>query len=179
MSEQSNYQYQNSQAAPQQTQVQQTQQAQYQQYYQQQAQYQQPQQTQYQQQYYQQTQAQQYQQYYQQPQAAAPVAQGKWNWGAFFYNIVFGVGCHAGLCWLMLIPVFNVVWIFVCGAKGEQWAWDSGKFGSEIEWRAAMKTWNRAGILQLILVAISIVLSIVFAASLAALAESLMYSFMY
>ena len=41
-----------------------------------------------------------------------------WNWGAFMYNIFWGIGNKSYLPLLCLIPVFNLVWIFVCGFTG-------------------------------------------------------------
>ena len=41
----------------------------------------------------------------------------KWNWGAFMMNIMWGIGNKSYLTLLCLIPLFNIIWIFVCGAK--------------------------------------------------------------
>ena len=46
-----------------------------------------------------------------------------WNWGAFMFNIAWGIGNNSYLTLLCLIPLFNLVWIFICGAKGNEWAW--------------------------------------------------------
>ena len=40
-----------------------------------------------------------------------------WNWGAFIYNIFWGIGNKTYLPLLCLIPVFNLVWIFVVALK--------------------------------------------------------------
>lgn len=97
-----------------------------------------------------------------------------WNWGAFFFNILFGFANKAWLTFLCFIPVFNIVWIFVCGAKGEKWAWESGEFNNEESFRATMRSWNRAGILQLILVVISLVICLIaYASIMAVLAKAL------
>lgn len=44
----------------------------------------------------------------------------KWNWGAFSLNILWGIGNKTYLPLLCLIPFFNLVWIFVCGIKGNE-----------------------------------------------------------
>ncbi len=82
-----------------------------------------------------------------------------WNWGAFMFNIVWGIGNKTYLPLLCLIPLFNIVWIFVCGFKGNEWAWQSGNFLHEDidTFKAIQKTWNRAGFVWFI-VAIAIVL---------------------
>lgn len=33
-------------------------------------------------------------------------------------NIMWGIGNKSYLTLLCLIPLFNIIWIFVCGAKG-------------------------------------------------------------
>lgn len=81
----------------------------------------------------------------------------KWNWGAFTQNILFGFANKAWLTFLCFVPLLNIVWIFVCGAKGEKWAWESGEFANEQTFRAVMKSWNRAGLLCLIIFVVVIV----------------------
>jgi hypothetical protein len=80
----------------------------------------------------------------------------KWNWGAFSFNMIWGIGNHAYLTLLCLVPFLNIIWIFVCGANGNRWAWESGKFKNVEEFLAVQKTWNRAGlfvfILQIVLI---------------------------
>lgn len=73
-----------------------------------------------------------------------------WNWGAFTFNIIWGIGNKTYLPLLCLIPVFNLVWIFVCGAKGNEWAWQSGNYRSVEEFKQVQKTWNIAGIAKFI-----------------------------
>ena len=75
----------------------------------------------------------------------------KWNWGAFCFNIFWGIGNHAYLTLLCLVPFLNIVWIFVCGASGNKWAWQSGEFKSVEEFLAVQKTWNRAGLVSFII----------------------------
>lgn len=74
----------------------------------------------------------------------------KWNWGAFIFNIYWGIGNYSYLPLLCLIPLFNFVWMFVCGFKGNEWAWKSGKFSNVEDFLAAQETWNRAGIASFI-----------------------------
>lgn len=69
----------------------------------------------------------------------------KWNWGAFMFSYLWGIGNHATLTLLCLIPVFQWVWWFVCGAKGNEWAWKSGKFKDLETFKAVQETWNNAG----------------------------------
>ena len=45
-----------------------------------------------------------------------------WSWGAFIFSLPFGLGNRAYLTLLVLVPLLNFVWMFVCGAKGHEWA---------------------------------------------------------
>ncbi|MGL5901015.1 MAG: ribonuclease G, partial [Lactobacillaceae bacterium] len=50
-----------------------------------------------------------------------------------------------------LIPLFNVVWIFVCGFKGNEWAWQKGDYKDVETFKAVQSTWNRAGLVNFII----------------------------
>lgn len=73
-----------------------------------------------------------------------------WNWGAFMYNIFWGVGNKTYLPLLCLIPLFNIIWVFVCGIKGNEWAWKKGDYKDTETFLAVQKTWNRAGVFQFV-----------------------------
>jgi len=84
-----------------------------------------------------------------------------WNWGAFMYNYLFGFANHAYLTFLIFIPMLNIIWIFVSGAMGASWAWNSGKFKNAETFNAVMESWNRAGLLMLIVTAVTMVLTFI------------------
>lgn len=73
-----------------------------------------------------------------------------WNWGAFAYTIFWGIGNKTYLPLLCLIPVFNFVWAFVCGFKGNEWAWQKGNYKDVETFKAVQSTWNRAGLANFI-----------------------------
>ena len=77
----------------------------------------------------------------------------KWNWGAFMLNIYWGIGNKTYLTLLCLIPVFNFVWMFVCGFKGNEWAWKSNNYSNTKEFFLVQDTWNRAGFVTFIIFA--------------------------
>jgi len=81
-----------------------------------------------------------------------------WNWGAFMFSWIFGFANRAWLCFLCFVPLLNIVWVFVSGAKGEKWAWESGTFEDERSFRATMKSWSRAGLLIFIITVVVVVL---------------------
>jgi hypothetical protein len=68
-----------------------------------------------------------------------------WNWGAFLLNWIWAIGNNAWLGLLALIPYFNIIWIFVLGAKGTEWAWRSKRWDSIEHYRRTQKTWAIVG----------------------------------
>lgn len=88
-----------------------------------------------------------------------------WNWGAFMYNIFWGIGNKTYLPLLCLIPLFNIVWIFVVGFKGNSWAWQKGNYKDVETFKAVQATWNRAGLVQFIISIAGVVLYVLFFAS--------------
>jgi hypothetical protein len=85
------------------------------------------------------------------PYLTVPPEIKKWNWGAFMFNWIWGIGNHAYMALLCLVPCFGVIWMFICGAKGNEWAWKSGEFRNVEIFLAVQKTWNRGGLVQFIL----------------------------
>ncbi|WP_101773834.1 ribonuclease G [Peptostreptococcus faecalis] len=73
----------------------------------------------------------------------------KWSWGAFTLSFYWGIGNKAYLALLTLIPVFNLIWMFVCGIKGRKWAWNNYKEGNLETFLEIQKTWDRAGLVTL------------------------------
>ncbi|MEN2369606.1 ribonuclease G [Leuconostoc lactis] len=73
-----------------------------------------------------------------------------WNWGAFIYNIFWGIGNKTYLPLLCLIPVFNLVWVFVCGFKGNEWAWQKSDYQDVDTFKAAQKSINWTIFIQLL-----------------------------
>lgn len=95
-----------------------------------------------------------------------PKAVKGWNWGAFMNNIFWGIGNKTYLPLLTLIPVFNIVWIFVVGFKGNEWAWQKGDYQDVATFKAVQATWNRAGLVQFIIAIVIWVLYMLVFASL-------------
>lgn len=87
-----------------------------------------------------------------------------WNWGAFMFSLYWGFGNKAYLALLTLIPIFNIVWIFVCGFKGNEWAWRAGNYRDVQEFKAVQATWNRAGLVYFIILLITVGIFVLLAA---------------
>lgn len=108
----------------------------------------------------------------------------KWNWGAFMFNIWWGIGHKVYLPLLCLIPLFNIVWVFFCGAKGNQWAWETGQYATPAECIRHQASWNRAGFVAFfvyiaILILYFIIFAIAGAAIMAALGSGGYYNYYY
>lgn len=107
---------------------------------------------------------------------SVPAEVKRWNWGAFWFNIYWGFGNRTYLPLLCLIPVFNIVWVFVCGFKGNAWAWQNGNYRkADLEHFLQLQhTWSRAGIFAFIFqVVLGIVLYAIYAVVLVAVFSQL------
>ena len=74
-----------------------------------------------------------------------------WNWGAFFLNWIWGIGNSTWIAFLMFIPLFNFVWIFILGAKGSKWAWQNKKWESVEHFKSVQKKWAFWGLIIFII----------------------------
>jgi len=81
-----------------------------------------------------------------------------WNWGAFFLNWIWGIGNNSLIALLCLVPIVNLVMIFVCGAKGNEWAWRNKRWQSIEHFKRVQKNWATVG---LILFVIGIIIYII------------------
>lgn len=64
-----------------------------------------------------------------------------WNWGAFFLNWIWGVVNETYIALLMLVPLVNVVMIFVLGAKGNEWAWRNTRWRDVAHFKRVQRLW--------------------------------------
>lgn len=92
----------------------------------------------------------------------------KWNWGAFMMPVIWGFGNKSYLPLLTLIPVFGFIWVFIVGAKANQWAWQNNQYRDVEEFTRVQETWNRAGFVIILLYIIAFILFFVFFGSIAA-----------
>ncbi len=76
----------------------------------------------------------------------------KWNWGAFVLTAVWGTYHGVWRSLLIFIPFFNIIWFFVLGAKGSEWAWQRNKYKSIEDFKVSKKRWDRAGIIILLII---------------------------
>ncbi|MFC1991407.1 hypothetical protein ACFLVC_01570 [Chloroflexota bacterium] len=48
--------------------------------------------------------------------------------GAYLLDVIWGAGNNVWWSLLLFIPFFDIVWIFVMGVKGSEWAWQSKRW---------------------------------------------------
>ena len=68
----------------------------------------------------------------------------RWNWGAFGFTWLWGIFNGTWIALLALIPVVNVVMVFVLGAKGSEWAWRNKRWESVEHFRRVQRRWGIA-----------------------------------
>lgn len=78
--------------------------------------------------------------------AAIPPELDRWNWGAFFLNWIWGIGNSTFIALLALIPIVNLVTIFVLGARGSRWAWQNRAWRDAEHFRRTQRNWAIAGL---------------------------------
>lgn len=69
----------------------------------------------------------------------------RWNWGAFFLNWVWGIFNKSYFALLALIPYLGIIWAFVCGLKGNEWAWENNNWKDIEQFNAVQKKWALYG----------------------------------
>ena len=74
-----------------------------------------------------------------------------WNWGAFLLGWIWGVGHDVWISLVCLMPGINIVFAFVLGAKGNQWAWQNRKWDSVEHFKKRQRTWAWVGLALAIL----------------------------
>lgn len=87
-----------------------------------------------------------------------------WNWAAFSLNILWGIFHKSYWTLLCCIPIFGFFWMFVCGLKGNKWAWENGNYTSVEDFNNKEVGWTFAGIAMTILIIINL-LGLIFPSS--------------
>ncbi len=68
-----------------------------------------------------------------------------WNWGAFLLGIIWGVGNNVWMSFLLLVPIFDIIWIFVLGINGNKWAWQNKRWDSIEHFKRTQEKWRDWG----------------------------------
>ncbi len=64
-----------------------------------------------------------------------------WSWGAFFLGVIWGVGNRTYIAFLVLVPLFGFLMLFILGLKGNEWAWRNKRWESVEEFKRIQKKW--------------------------------------
>jgi hypothetical protein len=83
--------------------------------------------------------------------AEIPPELDRWNWGAFLLNWIWGIGNSVYVALLALIPLVNIVMMFVLGAQGSRWAWKNRAWRDAEHFRRAQRGWAIAGVIVWVL----------------------------
>jgi len=70
-----------------------------------------------------------------------------WNWGAFLLNWIWGIGNNALAALLVFVPFIGFIWMFVTGAKGNEWAWRGKRWESVAQFKAVQRSWAKWGVI--------------------------------
>lgn len=81
------------------------------------------------------------------PASQLPPEIQRWNWGAFLLSWIWGIGNNALAALLVFVPLFGVIWLFVVGAKGSEWAWRNKRWESVAQFQATQRRWARWGVI--------------------------------
>lgn len=79
--------------------------------------------------------------------SSVPIEIDNWNWGAFLFNWIWGIGNNTYIAFLMFVPLVNMVMPFVLGAKGSAWAWRNKRWESVEQFRQIQIKWAKWSII--------------------------------
>lgn len=71
----------------------------------------------------------------------------KWNWGAFFFNWIWGIFNNVYFSLWVFFPIFGLAVPFILGAKGNRWAWKNKKWRDLAHFQKTQRNWSLAGII--------------------------------
>lgn len=70
-----------------------------------------------------------------------------WNWGAFLFNWIWGIGNSTYIAFLSFLPFANMVMPFVLGAKGNEWAWKNRTWRDVEHFKNTQRKWALSGLI--------------------------------
>jgi hypothetical protein len=72
-----------------------------------------------------------------------------WNWGAFLLQWIWGLGNKSYKTFMIYIPLAGIVFFFINGVKGNEWAWQNRKWESIEHFKSVQRKWAIAGVLMI------------------------------
>lgn len=103
---------------------------------------------------------------------ALPAELRGWNWGAFFFTWIWGIGNNTWIAFLSWIPYVGMVMPFVLGFKGNEWAWKNKRWNNIAHFKRIQRNWAIAGVIYSIALIGLIVLVFVLLSSAASLQQA-------
>ncbi|MFT5180083.1 MAG: hypothetical protein ACI9GH_000402 [Candidatus Paceibacteria bacterium] len=74
-----------------------------------------------------------------------------WNWGAFLFNWIWGIGNKTYIALFSLVPIVGIVMMFYLGFKGNELAWKNNDWKSIEDFKYAQKKWSTTSIAVIII----------------------------
>ena len=81
--------------------------------------------------------------------AEVPLEIDRWNWGAFLFNWIWGIGNNTYRAFLVFVPFVGFIMLFVLGAKGSAWAWKHRRWESIEHFQKTQRKWAKWGVVAL------------------------------
>jgi hypothetical protein len=72
-----------------------------------------------------------------------------WSWGAFLLNWIWGIGNTTWIAFLVFVPFVGMIWPFVLGAMGNEWAWKNKRWTSVEDFHRVQRKWALWGVIIL------------------------------
>ena len=66
-----------------------------------------------------------------------------WNWAAFLFTWIWGIGNSVWISLLALVPYVGFIMHFILGAKGNEWAWRAKKWESVEHFKKTQGKWKK------------------------------------
>lgn len=75
----------------------------------------------------------------------------RWNWGAMGLTFIWGAYHGVWRSFFVFVPILNIIYPFVLGYKGSEWAWRKNKWKSVEDFKRSRRRWNIAGVISLLI----------------------------
>ena len=79
-----------------------------------------------------------------------------WNWGAFFFNWIWGIRFRTYRAFWVFVPFVNIIMPFVLGFKGNEWAWKHNQWESVEDFQKSQRRWSRVAVALLVVTTLSV-----------------------
>ena len=81
-----------------------------------------------------------------------PIEIKGWNWGAFLFSWIWGIGNNTYRAFWVFFPLVNIIMMIALGLKGNEWAWRHRKWESVEHFKQVQRKWTKAALIFLVVV---------------------------